>query len=348
MNKTTSFNFAFIFSGCFFGAGFVAGTEMRDFFCRYGLLGYFLYAASIVIAAVTSLRLTKLKLLTGESSFEAIVFGKDHAFLIRTAVLIKHLFMLSLVTFCASCTDEILHCVTGKSSLYGGVLLITLNFIISIIGKKSASAVFSLCVPVISIFSLLCCIYCGLHFNAYPSPTVYSLPRMLFSPLLYAGYNILAGIGTAVTDNSHDIISAKKGLLFGSMMLFLCGGAIMKLVFVSSPSHRVPVLELICSHSKAMGICFSALLFLSLTATCISRTAMLADAYSKTSHGRHAFCLGICVCAYLLSLIGFNGIIHFIYPVFGVAGVLSIVIVNIRYKLMCSSDTKLSYAFFRR
>lgn len=347
MNNSTSFYYAMAYSGCFLGAGFVAGNEMRDFFGKFGIWGFLLFAISLFICAITIYRITVLKNAYAYKSYETLLFGTNKKLLTFVFAFAKHLFMLGLITFCTSCAGEILYGISGIDQKYGALLLTLITLMLSLSGKNGVLRVFSVSVPLISIF---CLIYTA-NFTVSGEKNLSFIsnlhPDGLYMPLLYAGYNIFAGVGTFSVDCQNQ--TAKKGLFLGSIILFVCGSSVMMLTLMSPSKSSMPVLDIIYSHNNILGIIFSALLFLALISTAVSRTFMLSDSYSQNQPCQKYICVITCICAYILSFMGFNTIIKLIYPIFGIIGTVSVIIINLKYTFKYSLPSiKLFCVGYRR
>lgn len=347
LNNSTSFHYAITYSGCFLGAGFVAGNEMRDFFGKFDIYGFLLFGVSLFICAFTTYRITLLKNAYSDKNFETVLFGTNKKSLSVAFSFAKHLFMLGLIIFCTSCAGEILHLISGLNSQYGALLLIIITLVISLNGKDGVLTIFSVCVPIVSIFCLLYTV----NFTVFEEKVFLSvqnpIPGGLYLPLLYAGYNIFAGVGEFAPYCSKQ--TTKKGLFWGSTILFICGSSVMWLTLISPTKSSMPILDIIYSHNRILGVVFSVLLFLSLISTAASRTFMLVDTYSQNQSYKKHICFIVCICAYILSFIGFNKIIKLIYPIFGIIGTISIIIINLKYKIKFSSvNTKQFCVFFHR
>lgn len=347
MNNSTSFYYAVTYSGCFFGAGFVAGNEMRDFFSKFGIYGFLLFGISIFICTLTTYRITVLKNTYSYKSYETVLFGTNNKIFTAAFSFVKHLFMLGLVTFCVSCAGEILYRLFGLDTHYGALLLVTVTLIISLSGKTGVLTVFSVSVPLISIFCLLCAAHFTFSKKINFSPNQSPLHYGLHYPLLYAGYNIFAGVGTFAVDNKKQ--NVKKSLFLGSVILFICGCSVMLLTLISPAKNSMPVLDIIYGHNSVFGFIFAVLLFLSLISTAVSRIFILSNAYSQKQSCKKYICITVCVCAYILSFMGFNNIIKLIYPIFGIIGTFSVALINVKYRIKySSSNTKLFCVFSRR
>lgn len=347
MNNTTPFYYAIAYSGCFFGAGFVAGNEMRDFFGKFGIWGFIPLAVSLFICAITTYRIMVLKNIYSYKDYETLLFGTNKKVLKFVFAFAKHLFMLGLITFCTSCAGEILYRISGADPKYGALLLILITLTVSLSGKSGVLRVFSISVPLISIF---CLIY-AVIFSIFGEKNFSSIPNIhpngLCIPFLYAGYNIFAGVGTFPLNYPNQAV--KKGLFLGSIILLVCGSSVLYLTLMSQAKGSMPVFDIIYSNNNILGFIFSILLFLSLISTAVSRTFMLFDEYSKNYSSKKYICVIICTCAYILSFIGFNTIIKLIYPIFGIIGTVSVIIINLKYRIKISTpSTKLFCVGYRR
>lgn len=350
MGKTTSLNYAWLYAGCFFGAGFVSGNEMLSFFGKFGIVGFLLFASSLAVSAITAYRLSVLNNSVYQGKTNSVVFGTKNKFLLKISTFAKCFFMFCLVTFCTSCAGELFNYAADVNKICGAVLFSIICALISVTGKKGTLTVFSLCVPAISLF----CVFYSFVYTCrtkeiFIPQSGFALAE-LYTPFLYASYNIFAGAGTLVSAEPCDKQSLKKGLLTGSLILFLCGSAVMWLTVISPhTNNNLPMVDIIYSRSNVLGCVFSALLLLSLISTAVSRIFMLVNTLFKKASIKKNVCPAICIFAFTASLAGLDNIIGFIYPVFGIMGAFTVLSVNLSYRMKFSFlGKKQSYAFCRR
>lgn len=324
---------------------------MRDFFGKFGVVGVFLFAVSLIISAVTAYRIAQLKKITPQSNQDTVIFGTKHKLLLTISAIAKYAFMFCLVTFCTSCSGEVFFYATGISRQYGALLFAVISALISMTGKNGVLTVFSLCVPIISAFCIIYSVCYTFNIEKISTTKCCLSFNKLYSPILYASYNVFAGVGSfAITDN-YDKHTLKKGLLTGSIILFFCGSAIMWSTVLSpwTNTNSLPMVDIIYRQSSILGCIFSILLFLSLISTSVSRIFMLGKQFNSKTAINKSIGFVICFSAYAACFVGIENIIGFIYPAFGIVGVFTVISANLRYiKNITFSNTKLSCAFLRR
>lgn len=78
MKQLSVTRIAFLFSGCFLGAGFVSGQELWQFFGCFGRGGFWGLAISAVLFALCGILLIRLAQISGVKEMDETVIRWEH------------------------------------------------------------------------------------------------------------------------------------------------------------------------------------------------------------------------------------------------------------------------------
>lgn len=88
---------AFLFAGCFLGAGFVSGQELWQFFGCFGGWGFAGLAVSAVLFALCGILLIRLAQISGVQELDETVIRWNIPWLRHTMAFLQCLFLFSVV-----------------------------------------------------------------------------------------------------------------------------------------------------------------------------------------------------------------------------------------------------------
>ena len=313
MNKRASFGFCWVIAGCFLGVGFVSGVEINKFFGGCGRWGFIALAISLAVAILT---LYRLAVLTKNGK---VLFPSK---LNKAFAMIRALFMLSLLTYSISSAQEILDCLGVEFNFPWGSLLLSMTIALLCLAKgQSVTTVFSVGVPLIALFCIGYRIVAG---AISPIDTDTKSPfEAIIGGIILSAYNVLAGMDAVMRAAKGNVKMGTSAILAGAV-LWLSGWGILS---STVNSDSMPMLHRVISDSKALGMVFAVIMLLSLVGTGVSWAVGLGE---KLSHKNSALAsMAVCAVAFALSLLGFDNITDFIYPVFGAVGVFFVAYINI-------------------
>ena len=322
---------AFAFTGCFLGAGFVSGQEIYKFFAsfEYGEIGL---AFSMLLIFIFANMIAKLSFQSGSTSIkDVLVTGSKPFGKIISAVQI--VFLFGLVTIMLAGAGNVIESLFGIPRWVGCIMMSAIVYLIAITGIDGVVKVFSVCVPLITAVGIALCIYVLTIGGAdVPLPeNVPSakganifLPNLILSCIVYAGYNMLASIGTLVeckSQTEHKI--SRAGLMIGTVSLLVMSLCIFKALDISENAtyYELPMLEIAKSVSLIAGLIYGILLLGALLGTSVSSTVAISTSlcaeFPKLKQYRYLFLLVLVGAALMISFCGFGNLIGTVYTAFG-------------------------------
>lgn len=332
---------AFLFSGCFLGAGFVSGQELWQFFGCFGRVGFWGLLLSAVLFALCGILLIRLAQSSGVKELDETVIRWNIPWLRHLVAFLQCLFLFGIVAIMIAGGGALAH------QLYGGVptwcaslVMSGLVMLLALRGLKGVATAFAVCVPVMSLATVGLCIAALGTFGpeqltaAVPACRNPILPAWPVAAVTYVAYNTFGSIG--ILTPFGDLIEGKKkvyqGILLGTGLLMLIAVSVLVSLFLcpSSTQAEMPMLELACRINRNLGYAYGVLLLAGIYGTALSSTVAICT-YLQLRYpavqrkGRGKPCLLVMIgAAFFASLGGFGDLISTVYPVFGYLGALSL------------------------
>ncbi len=224
---------------------------------------------------------------------------------------------------------------SGIRQLCGGgpVLLLAVSAVAYAVLYKGFGTLVKICgvfAPVVACmiaFTALAGSFAGSGHSIASSEYSKSIPSLILSALLYAGYNVLSSV--CVLGRSGYLIDNKKDAVLGGAaggaMLFVSGSAVATALVhagISPHGYEMPVLALFAGKGAVIfNIVLLSAMLLSvisgLTGTCIFFTNILPER-------KMGLILG--ALAVPAAYVSFGRLMDILYPIFGVAGIFLIII----------------------
>ena len=187
---------AFLFAGCFLGAGFVSGQELWQFFGCFGGWGFAGLAVSAVLFALCGILLIRLAQMSGVQELDETVIRWNIPWLRHTMAFLQCLFLFSVVAIMVAGGGALIHQLFPTipawcASLAFGVLVILL----ALRGLDGVAAAFSVCVPVIVLATVAFAIAALAHFGVDQFTLSHTgsdnpmLPCWWVAAITYVAYN---------------------------------------------------------------------------------------------------------------------------------------------------------------
>lgn len=333
---------AFLFAGCFLGAGFVSGQELWQFFGCFGGWGFAGLAVSAVLFALCGILLIRLAQISGVRELDETVIRWNLPWLRHTMAFLQCLFLFSVVAIMVAGGGALLHQLFPTipawcASLAFGVLVIFL----ALRGLDGVAAAFSVCVPVIVLATVVFAITALAHFGVDQFTLSHTgsdnpmLPCWWVAAVTYVAYNIFGSIG--ILTPFGDLVPSRKrvyqGILLGTFLLVLIAVSVLASLsfYLPSVEAEMPMLELVCQMNRSLGYAYGLLLLFGIYGAALScgvaLETYLSLRYAPVRQHKTAFLVAMVAAAFAASLVGFGDLISTIYPVFGYLGALSLVLV---------------------
>lgn len=346
MKQLSVANTAFLFSGCFLGAGFVSGQELWQFFGCFGPNGFWGLLLAAVLFAVCGVLLIRLAQISGIQELDETVIRWNIPWLRHLVAFLQCLFLFGIVAIMIAGGGALVHQMFEMIPAWcAGLAMAALVTLIAMRGLNGVASAFSVCVPVIIVatigFAIAALSVFGPEQLSMPATGSGNpiLPAWPVAAVAYVAYNTFGSIG--ILTPFGDLIPGKKkvyqGILLGTGLLVLIAISVLLSLFLHLPSTQaeMPMLDLACQINRKLGYVYGLLLLAGIYGTALSSSVAIFT-YLKLRYRavlRHEtkFLVAMIAVAFFASLAGFGDLINMIYPVFGYLGMLSLLLVFWNY-----------------
>lgn len=340
MKKLTPIKLALTFAGCFLGAGYVSGQELWQFFGVFGKGGFFgvvLAAALLFGMAALLLRLAQD---TGIDQVDRLVVGWDIKALRWLMAGLELVFLFGVGTIMSAGVGALLRQLFAVPAWIGCAVFALIVSVMAMAGLRGIVSAFSFTVPVLAAASVAfgAVSLCQNGVSALPAATHAGgnpmMPVWFVGAVTFACYNVFGSF--AILTPFARFIPDKKttflGTALGALVLLLIALSVLAALCAAPEalSAQLPMLALASAIHPALGYGYGALLLLAMFGTALSSAVTFVDfvcAKSEKLAVRRPALLGVYgALMFAGSLAGFGGLIGTVYPVFGYASSVFVVL----------------------
>lgn len=319
-------------AACLFGAGFVSGQELWQFFGSFGINGLICMAFSGLLLAVLTFMTIHLASLKNISEMDRLVIPFESKFLVNITGAIELSFMFFIYVIMTAGAGTLIEDMTGSTFLrvVFSIVFCAAVTVISLKGIGGAIKVFNLVVPIMVIVAIIVAIGITAR-NGLPQ--MYHQPHSVENPLVvnpvismltFVSYNFFCAIGTFAEVGKHA--TSKRRIAIGSLL----GGVLLTavaflIVFAilavpGSENAELPLLSLAGSLHVSVKIIVAITLLIAMFGASLSVFVPIPAYMDKWKFYRKhnpLYTVLLSVAAMLLSLFGFSDLISIIYPIYG-------------------------------
>lgn len=323
--------------GSLIGAGFATGKEIYVFYASYGMWGLVGIVFSMILFYFICLRYLEIgkKIDNGYGN-------KNNE--ICEFILVFCVFMISATLFGASNEFDVLK--IGEVSVVGIITLITA--IILTLGDIDRLSRFSIIIVPIMIAIFLFIVWGGIVSNNnsnYVQVFNTNIFGLIIKSISYIGINtlltskLIIDIGKNVT--KPKFISLLTTVVFGisiliaSISLIMSNGSII--------NSDMPIYMIAKNMGRGVGNIYLLILWLSILTSVVSGIYVVSHYFMRILKNKVVCIICISIVCYLVSFIGFSGMVEYCYPMIGVFGLLYFYITNKQYKSINIHKTVLKY-----
>ena len=349
MKRLSVMRLALGYAGMFFGAGFVSGQEIRQFFVVYGAAGLFgLVLSALLFFAVGVLFFETAQQSPEQTVGELLVPGY-HPLLSGAVDLAEDVLLFGVVVIMTAGAGAMVQQVTGWSAAAAGFVFAVVLFAASLKNMRSVMMVFSVLAPCLTVCAVAVAVFVLLRYGGAAgtagaavgeaaAETAAGAAETSGSPLLkgpwssavlYAVYNLFGSfsIMLAMLPLLPDRKKTAAGMALGSLFLLIpaeCVAASM-LAVPGSMAEEVPTAYLAGLISPWFRNIYSVLMLSGMASAALGCLVGFLEQL-KLWRGSGGFpyrriSFAVCILAWALSLAGFGSLVGFIYPLFGYIGI---------------------------
>ena len=345
MRKINFLKLGFIFAGCFLGAGFLSGNELKQFFGNFGwlgILGCIISVAAICTFGYMIIRISKHK---NSEKIEDIILPFRSPVIGNLLAVLQMILVFAIIVIMTSGAATLIQEITGINRTVAALIFSIILAAVTLLGVSGVSAFFSVLVPLIAAFSLGISVFVCVK-NGFPDITPVGsydtnplLSHWLLASLSYLSYSVFSSVGiiSPLAKSVSKKSTAVLGSVFGGVILFAIASAILLSVFSLNQNGELPMLSVAFSISTVVGIMYAVLLLGGMFGAALTSMMSISNyikvKFTKLKLLPIAITLG--VLNFLGSLVGFGDLIGTIYPLFGYLGliVLASIVVNFAFTL---------------
>lgn len=322
--------------GTIIGAGFASGREIYLFFGKFGKMGQLGIIISGIFTGIiiynTLKVINKKEIHTYTDLLEKTNFKyKNINKIIKIIVMIFELisFYIMVAGFSAYMKQTYNLPIYLSSTIF--VLISYLIFKKSLKGMIKANIIL---VPILLIFI----IYLGLKNipyimqNNFISEINIDKKGWLISSILYTSYNSIILIPVLVT--MKEYIKNKKQIIMIStisaltiiILSFCIFGLLLKGSFFIQELD-LPLIEITLEFGKTFSYIYGFIIIVSIFTSAISTGYSFLENICKSKKTYNIMLIFISITAILVSNIGFSNLVNFLYPLFGILGIIQIILI---------------------
>jgi uncharacterized membrane protein YkvI len=321
-NLKATLQVAATYIGTIVGAGFATGKEVVQFFSQYGMIGL----VGILISGYLFIWIGTKSMLIAKridaNSYQEVneyLFGEKVGRIVNIVLLIM---LFGVTSVMLSGTGAVFREQLGLPAQLGILLTLILCYIAVIRGMKGLLFVNSLIVPMMLLFSVIV-------ITAFPGASAYygetaHIGKVLLSALAYAAYNIALGQAVLVPlgrDSENETIIRWGGFLGGLGLTFILITSHLALITIPDmTAYSIPMAEIIKTIGTVLHLLFVLVIYGEIYTTLIGNVYGIARKLSSSDKPNKAIILSILLICYFISLIGFDSLVKYLYPVFGYMG----------------------------
>lgn len=343
--KITSLGLGFTYAGSFFGAGYVSGKELYEFFSSFGIKGYYGIILSMFLFFVLGVFLVRTVQLSKRDSFDEVIILADNKPLRALLAGATVFMMFGIFVIMSAGAGALLNQVFDLPHYVGCIVFTLSACIVSLSGISGTVKFFSSIVPVLVICTIFICIVAlkkyGFNSELPITNTNPLLNNWWFSAITYVSYNMITLIGTIIPVGAN--IQRKRtvygGILFGCFIaLSLAFGILLAVASVyGSSKAELPMLNIAMRLGNITGYIYAILLIIAMFGTSLSSIVAIIVYFEnkipKCNKHKKIIIFIIGIITFLCSLSGFGNLVNTLYPIFGYIGfaVLALIIGNFIY-----------------
>lgn len=328
-----SLQLAAVFIGTIVGAGLASGQEITQFFTTYGYKSFFGLPLCCLIYIFIGYLIIKISIRYNLNSYNSLIKLISPGFLGEITDLLTGLFLICSAAIILAGSGSLLHQYFGIAKWIGWVPMCIFSIIILLRNTKGLLEINSFIVPsLIIVITTIFIMFICFGKNNISVNEIKSIPyfksNWLISTLLYSGFNILCCSGVLVPLSTEirkkNVLVA--GTIMGSIALTIICTFINLMLLYNIPyifKYDIPLLYIANRFGKLIQILLLSIIWLEMFSTEVSDIYSIAKTLQqKFSMSYNRSIIIILFIAIPVSQFGFVNLIRYLYPAFGIIGIL--------------------------
>ncbi|WP_018297953.1 YkvI family membrane protein [Corynebacterium lubricantis] len=342
IRQVISIGLAFV--GIIIGAGFASGQETMQYFVAFGSWGIVGAAVSsllMIISGIALLQLGSYYQAREHLSVLGSISNRAVSIILDVSTTVT-LFSVGFIMFAGAGSN--LNQQFGLPLWVGAFLMLALVLISGLLDVDRVTYVIGAATPFIFLFICIATIWTLVQaepdiaaLNIASQDVNTTLPNWWVSSLNYTGFNVMTACSMAIVIGGNFLdtkVAGWGGLLGGVIYLILLMLLAFALFFEVELVNGVdmPVLTLINEIHPILGILTAIAIYGMIFNTAISMFYALGKRLTKRQPKRfYPVFLVACLLGFVLSFIGFQDLIGFVYPILGYMGIFLILVITVAW-----------------
>ena len=327
-----------IYIGTIIGAGFASGQEIVSFFTSYGnkwiygmIFSGFLFSllGFIIIDTISNDKNITYK------KFINNTLGRNLGSIMD---IVSGLFLMILFFTMISAAGVTIHQSFKISTTVAKGLMILICFIIFLFDIEGISFINSILSPILILSGII--IGVSILFS-YSTPTfsVYNNKKIIyiiFSSLLYVSYNMITAIPVLISakEIAHSKNSKFAGLIggFSMSLMGICIGMVLFINHSNIKNLEIPLMAIVSNINNLLYYLYIFMLLSAILTTALGNGFGAIKWLEEKINLKPIFIkLIVIFIALLMSFINFSYFVNIFYPIFGLIGIVEILIIIYKY-----------------
>ncbi len=345
MKQLTPLRLAFVFAGCFLGAGYVSGQELWQFFGSYGLGGYFGILLAIALLFTYGILILRLSQITQEAEMDRMVIPWNIPILRTFMSVLNVVFLFGVAAIMSAGIGALLEQLFGLPHMVGSLIFCLLVLLVAAFGLQGVVSAFSFSVPMLVVVTLLFGIITVWRndFTAIvwevKSGENGMLGNWAAGAVNFACYNVFGIIGLMVPFAGFipDKKTIYRGVSMGSVGLLAIALSVLLCLsfYPEAAAAELPMLVLAGQFGRWASYLYALLLALAMFGTALSSLVSMTDFLSRkfrpVREKSRRWLGGFTALAFIASLYGFGDLIGVLYPIFGYCSALFLLLMLVQF-----------------
>ncbi|BAU27131.1 putative membrane protein YkvI [Aneurinibacillus soli] len=332
----------FTYIGTVVGAGFASGQEIFRFVTCFGDKSYLIIAVAVLLFMIVG---TKIMLLasrmqtTSYDAFNEYVFGRTAGAWINLTTL---LILICITGVMLAGTAALFNQQINGLGVPGVAVTVLILYLVATRGMNAVMAINTIVVPVMLLFSVLIGIATlgsGRVATTFPSSAPDSDLWML-SPFLYAAFNltlalaVLVPLGSEFEDRRTIIAGGIVGGIGLGVLLWL-SDFVLAAHLPQIEGSEIPMAVIVANFGPLAQWLFSLVIFgeifTTLAGNVFGITRQLRRLFPSSVTERTLIIGLLAICCFI-SQFGFSALVHHLYPLFGIVGCITLLLMFMKKK----------------
>lgn len=325
------FKSVFVIIGTIIGAGFASGKELYIFFFQYGFNGMVGIIITTILFTVVIYKTLSISNKKQIYNYNELKINSQIKHTMSTFLLIS--FYIMIAGFAAFVNQEL-----NIPSIIGSILITSICYITFIKGVNGIIKANAILIPVLILVLIHTCyknvdiVMQKINFfniNMQNANSIFESSKWILRALEYVGYNSIILIPILIniekTNKKNGWIAIISGIIF-----FIMAIGIIILLYQANNSQillEIPTINIVSQYGKIYKYIFQFIIAVSIYTSAISAGYGFLQNEENNKAKYIKKTILILISAIFISVIGFTYLVEILYPLFGLLGIIQIIMI---------------------